>query len=843
MDHRSVLVRQAIVVALSVSAAPAFGQQTQTGQGGRTLETIVVTAQKREQSLQDVPIVVTALSEQLLQDTGVRDIKDLTLLTPGLIVTSTSNETVTTARIRGVGTVGDNPGLESSVGVVIDGVYRPRNGVSFGDLGELERIEVLKGPQGTLFGKNTSAGVINVVSARPSFDFGSDIELTAGNYGALEGAASVTGPFSDKLAGRLYVAARERDGLLDIERGPGPRGEDEDTNRKFYTARGQLLLRGSEAFDARLVVDYTDRDEDCCGAPQVVVSPSAAVVNALNATQPGSFATVADPFERDAFANRSTEQSIEDQGISLEMNWDLDGLGGATLTSISAWRNWQTTNGQDSDFTTVDILYRDPDGDFGNEFDMLSQELRLAGQTERSSWLVGAFYAAEDLEHRNQFLYGTQFTPYFGRLLGNAAAVNLFTGLAAPYPGGLGQLDRYEQESTSWALFTNNSFELTQALELTLGLRYTNESKDLDSRYVNDHGGTGCQALRDNRVVITNAINGLVVHPDPTVQAALRQQALNTVYAIGCATFADPIFNDVASRQSIDENEWSGTAKLAYRFSDDVMGYLSFARGYKAGGFNLDRERTGSAALNPGTPGGIALDLDTSFDEELVDSYEVGFKTQWLKDTLLLNGAVFYQDYENFQLNTFTGIQFVVTSLPQVTSQGVDLDMIWRTPLEQLTLQGGVTYAETEIEEFGTAVAFFRPERKDDRLSFAPEWSVSLSATFEQPIGNNLLLRSNLGAKYTSEYNTGSNLDPRKLQDALTLVNARIGIGSDDERWTVEAWAQNLTDEEYYQVAFDATLQGSSANPPAGLPQVPSSTIDAFLGAPRTYGLTARFKF
>jgi outer membrane receptor protein involved in Fe transport len=220
-----------------------------------------------------------------------------------------------------------------------------------------------------------------------------------------------------------------------------------------------------------------------------------------------------------------------------------------------------------------------------------------------------------------------------------------------------------------------------------------------------------------------------------------------------------------------------------------------------------------------------------------VDSYELGLKTQWLDNSLLLNAAVFYQDYTDFQLNTFTGIQFVVTSLPKVNSQGVDLDMVWYTPLEQLSLQGGLTYADTQIEEFGSAIAFFRPERKDDTLSFAPEWSASLSATFEQPIGANLLFRTNVGAKHTSEYNTGSNLDPRKMQGALTLVNARAGIGAADEGWAVEVWAQNLTDEEYYQVAFDATLQGSSAG------AVPTSTVDAFLGAPRTYGITARFKF
>jgi iron complex outermembrane receptor protein len=179
----------------------------------------------------------------------------------------------------------------------------------------------------------------------------------------------------------------------------------------------------------------------------------------------------------------------------------------------------------------------------------------------------------------------------------------------------------------------------------------------------------------------------------------------------------------------------------------------------------------------------------------------------------------------------------VVTSLPQVVSQGVDIDMLWYTPFRQLTLQGGITYAQTTIEDFGASLIFFRPERIDDTLSFAPELTGSVLATFEQPIGSNYLFRSSLGAKYTSEYNTGSNLDPRKNQEALTLVNARLGFGASSQKWMLELWAQNLTDEEYFQVAFDATFQGSSAGP------TPTSTIDAFLGAPRTFGLTARFKF
>ena len=812
-------LRRTVAVTLVFAGMPALAQQTAANDNSRTIESIIVTAQKREQSLQDVPIVVTAVSEQLLKDTGVKDIKDLQLLTPGLIVTSSSSEAATTARIRGIGTVGDNPGLESSVGIVVDGVYRPRNGVGFGDLGELERIEVLKGPQGTLFGKNTSAGVINVVSKRPTKEFGADAEITAGNFGALEGAASLTGPLSDMLAGRVYFAGRQRDGFIDVERGPGPRTADDDYNRDFYTGRGQLLFTPSDALDIRLIGDYSKRNESCCAAPQAVTTTSPAVISALNNTVPNSFANPADPFKRKAYSNRSSAQQIEDYGASIEVNWDLNALGGATLTSITAWREWESINAQDADFTTVDILYRDGAGDNSSRFRQRSQEFRLAGDSDRLSWLVGAFYAGEDLDSNNALIFGTQFQQYYSRLLGNPAIIGALTGLGNnAFVGGLGQQDRYEQKSDTYALFTNNTLKLTDSLEFTLGVRYTDEQKDLDSSYFNQHGGVGCQALRTRLGIVAGAVG---------------PANLGTVYGIGCATYADPVFNNLATSQAIDENEWSGTAKLAYRFTQQAMSYVSFARGYKASGFNLDRERTNNNITNsPLDPAGpIQADADTHFDKEMVDSYELGLKTQWLDDSLLLNGAVFYQDYTDFQLNTFTGLVFVVTSLPQVVSQGVDLDFVWYTPLQQLTLQGGATYAETEIKDFGTpaTLATFSAQRENDTLSFAPKWSSSLSATFEQPFAAKMLFRANVGAKYTSEYNTGSNLAPQKIQDSLTLVNARVSIGRDDEAWTLELWSQNLTDEDYYQVGFDGTLQGG--------------TVDAFLGAPRTYGVTARFKF
>ncbi len=226
--QRSPLSLAVIAGLVSTLALPAFAQDAAPAaqQEAKTLDTLVVTAQKREEVMQDVPIAVTALSQQTLQDTGVRDIKDLQILVPGLTVTSTQSETITTARIRGIGTVGDNVGLESSVGVVIDGVYRSRNSTGFGDLGELERIEVLKGPQGTLFGKNTSSGVINVVTRKPGFERTADGEVTFGNYSALGLAGSFNTPLGDYAALRVYAAHRNRDGWMTVKTGAGPRSED-----------------------------------------------------------------------------------------------------------------------------------------------------------------------------------------------------------------------------------------------------------------------------------------------------------------------------------------------------------------------------------------------------------------------------------------------------------------------------------------------------------------------------------------------------------------------------------------------------------------------------------------
>lgn len=845
-----------------------------------TVDDIIVTAQKREQSLQDVPIVVTTLSQELLDGAGVRDIKDLQILTPGLTVTSTQSEASTTVRIRGAGTVGDNPGLESSVGVVIDGVYRSRNSVGFGDLGELSRIEVLKGPQGTLFGKNTSAGVINIITERPSFDPSISAELTGGNFGAIGGSVSVTGGLTDQIAGRLFVAHRERDGFYDVNVGDGPNSKTEDNTQNYWTGRGQLLILPSDDVSVRLIADYTKRDEFCCSAVQTRVGPSQAFIAALTAPNgPGQrppaagFGTV--PFSRLAYSNRETPQEIEDMGLSAEATIDFPSIN-ATLTSQTSWRDWSFQQGMDLDYTGADILYRANDGSNGYGVDNLTQEFRLAGTTDKFDWLVGLFATKEGVYRDDSYVYGSDYNAFASFLLTaslpaavggpSPSRLGCFTNpngflvgtagagagqplcvigavppsAAAPtFSAGKAYQDHYSQRSESVALFTNNTYRVTEAFDINLGLRYTYDSKRLLG--VQDNLGTNGAAC-GGALANQNPANRTVSPIPGTANIATPAAALGLL----CLPWSNPLYDNRRIQEKFSDTDLSGTIKASYRFNPSIMVYGSYARGYKGAGYNMDRVQTG-----------VTPDASLFFAAETVDSYEAGIKTTLFNRTMLLNLTYFDQKFENFQLNTFLGTAFVVESIPELTSRGVDADMVWFTPVEGLSFQGGVTYTDAKYGVFG-AGDLSSPGRFPQlsllpgaRASFAPEWSVTGALAFDRELGGGLRGGFNLSAKYSTEYNTGSDLLPYKNQDAFTVVNGRVSIGSADERWTLEVWGQNLLEEEYTQVGFAAPLQGTAfAN--VATPQADgtfyniatdTATYNAYLGAPRTYGVTLKVRY
>jgi iron complex outermembrane receptor protein len=822
------LLSSASVLSLVFVGASAHAQsaaQETASSAPRTVDEIVITAQKRTQSLQDVPIVVTAVNAQQLQDAGVKDIKDLTVVTPGLTVTTTGSNTSTTARIRGIGTVGDNVGLESSVGIVIDGVYRPRNGVAFSDLGDLERIEVLKGPQGTLFGKNTSAGVINILTKRPEFSFSGNGELSFSNYNGVGAAVSVTGPLmGDKVAGRLFIADRKRDGFYNVIGGS-------DTNdQNFYTARGQLLITPNDDLDINLVADYTNKHEACCGAVQILNAAGPTAV--LNSIVPGATKNPPNPESFDAYGTRDDRKRVIDQGVSATVDWKTPWLGDAKLTSVTALRNWKSQGGGDTDGTLVDILYGPAENGANAgfvEFKQLSQEFRLAGDTDKLNWLVGAFFTNEKLTQHTRLVYGTQFEQYANGLLGGTVS-SVFTGrpLGTTFVAGAGQNDTYTQKENGAAIFTNNNYKVTEKLTLTVGARYTWEKKDLSTFWNNTDGGIGCATALARAKALPVIAGGAIVKAGGLMGAG--------PYALLCGTFQNPNFSALGTNnQHLSEQKFSGTLKADYRFNPETLGYVSYARGYKAGGFNLDR-----IAAPTQTVAGVAGApvLNTSFKPEFVDSYEIGLKNTLFDRTLLLNATVFFQDFQDFQLNSFDGLVFNVTSVPKVVSKGLDADVVWFTPVDGLNLSGGLTYAETyypksDSSVLGTTTPGVTPVGNQrlpgSRLSLAPLYSASAAVSYEHEVAQNLVGRFSINAKYQSSYNTGSNLDPVKDQKGFTLVNARIGIGPHDKKWQAELWGQNIFDQYYTQVGYDAVAQTGSYN--------------AFLGLPRTYGVTLRASF
>jgi iron complex outermembrane recepter protein len=825
MINRRVPLRQGVALVVAISGAFAASSTWAQQANAPVLTEIIVTAQKRQENIQDVPVSVMAVSAQQLKDAGVTDIKSLQVLTPGVTVTSTTSENVTTARIRGVGTVGDNPGLESSVGVIIDGVYRARNGVGFGDLGELEQIEVLEGPQGELFGKNNDAGVINITTKRPSSTFGVTAEATGGNYNDREISASVTGPLGDISAARFYAGYQRRDGFLNVDTGSGPNSDNRTDNRNVYTMRGQYLLTPSDKVSFLVIGDYSKRNESCCGAIQTADGPFYGIINALASVPelggtPGVTGIASPPLSlssREAWANQPVTQQIRDMGISGQLDWDFDF---AKLTSITAWRDNTLVAGNDVDYTAVDLV-QEPANE-GNlvDFKQTSQELRLAGKNGPLNWLVGGFFSSEILTSNTAIFAGNDFDLYLSGL--SSAAVGppnflLTTGLTGKPPGSLfipgvsGEADWYHETSKSYAFFTNETYNITQGLDLTAGLRFTSTKKTADSNYVSPDGGSACGQLLANPAIVGNL-------------ASPENQFL---IALGCATPFNPFFAGKSTVQSLSEGNVEGTVKLAYHFDDGVMTYLSWANGYKAGGFNLARVTAGLT--------GVAPNFDTEFPREAVESYELGLKSELANRTVRLNAALFDQQYTNFQLNTYTGLQFVVSSVRRLESKGAEVNTDWATPLSGLSLAGGVVYAFTNITEFGESQALFAPnqatplDRLNSRLSFAPLWSGVASATYTVPLSGSLQFHANVNEKYNSSYNTGSDLDPRKLQGAYGLVNARLGLGSPDGKWTVEIWGNNLANKLYYQVAFDAPFQYQQ--------------LDAFLGDPRTFGITARTKF
>jgi outer membrane receptor protein involved in Fe transport len=877
---------------------------------------IIVTATRRSMSLSDVPIAVSAISADTMRNSGVSDIRGLNQLSPSLLVSSSQSEAAGgVARIRGVGTVGDNPGLESSVATFVDGVYRNRSSVALTELGAIERIEVLRGPQGTLFGRNASAGLINVITASPSFTEGGTAELSYGNYDYWRAAIGLTGPINEKIAYRIDGIYMKRDGFLkESDDYVGATGRDFN-NRDRWLARGQLKFEPSDVLNIRLIADYAKRNEECCAATFLPARETFITPAGNLGTRPNSFAALArrlgGVINDDTFGQRVSvtpgrdyRSDVKEWGVSGEVNWEI---GGAKLTSITAYRDWDLDRGTDPDFNNLDILYRDK---YRQRFRTFTQELRLQGKAfeDKLDWLVGAYYGDESLYLRDNLRFGADY----GRLQSCrlvSGAIGLLglpsitlsptspgcvsplvrpgIPLAFPAPARpavnalLSTLDRlgsigdsgstgdvFRQKDRTWALFTHNVFDITDQLSLTLGARYTSDRKRLNATIASDTTVCLQQAAVIQPLLAQIAAGAAAGAISPQTAATLNLLASN-IQGLSCANGIgggmDGTYNDKRS-----DSEWSGTAVLSFKPTDRLLTYASFSKGFKAGGFNLDR-----AGMTPGAASVASL----PFAAETVDAFELG--TKYRGRGFRVAASAFYQMFKNFQLNTFNGVNFAVENIEGcselaggdgadsdlsaatgactgksragVVSKGVELEASLY-PTRTLSFDAGLTYAKTEYRNNVSGLDG-RPlpptllAIPGNALSNAPRVVVTSGATWTPPLGSNgLSALVHADVRMQSSTNTGSDLLPEKREPGPAVVNARLGINGKDNAWSVELWAQNLFDYEYRQIVAGAPLQGSGsiATLRAGTPGVAAvadSLFIVFPAEPRTYGLTVRTKF
>ena len=898
-------------IALSAAAltAPAAAQTSAAQTPGDTAsplydETIIVTATRRSEALSDVPIAVSAVTGETLEKSGATDVRALGQVAPSLLVSGATSEVNFTARIRGIGTVGENAGLESSVGLFIDGVYRSRTGVGLSELGDIERVEVLRGPQGTLFGRNSTAGLINIVTKGPELGrFAGKGAVSYGNYDYWRVDGMINAPLGEKAAMRIDGVWQQRDGFI---KNATP-GEPDINDRDRWLARGQLLFEPSETVTVRLIADYSERKENCCGgillnpvrsltrgpdgfpvASPNTLLPLLQILGANHQVAPAGTSFV----RRQATTPGVTYRSdSKDWGVSGELNWDL---GAASLTSITAYRDYKNEQGQDGDFSALDILNRT---DLDRRFRLFTQELRLQGEAfdGRLDWLIGGYYANEKLDTDDDIKYGGDYERFANCLAAATLAPTLINPAsptcsslpATAFPGfqniapllGAARLNgtgtngsTLRQRSTNYALFTHNSFDIVEdALTFTIGARYTHEKKTLSGDA--DFTNTLCPAI---------------------VNSSL--QALASLACVINGTAPDIVAGAPGTRFS--EGQWTGTAVLSWKPGPEWLVYGSASKGYKAGGFNLDYSAldrpcsptAGSAAQNAAcaalrarpanTPGnGRPEASDLQFASEKVDAYEVGVK--WDGPGVDINVAAFYQQYDNYQLNTFNGVNFEVTNIqacrddlgtgpidnsavtggcapdrlkPGVVAKGLEIEALLR-PARYLSVNMGVTYVDTLYRRnlVGTEgrplspVLFQLPGRG---VSNASDVVATAGISWTPPIGTSgMSALFYLDTRLQSDTNTGSDLDVEKIQDGFAVFNGRVGLYGPERRWGIELWGQNLLNKTYYQIGADMPLQGSgsfrSVGSPAalGFPATANQLFVGFPGEPRTYGVTLRGQF
>jgi iron complex outermembrane recepter protein len=849
----------------SVMLMPAAFAQTAEAEEDSGNEPIIVTATLRAMDVQDIPLAVTAVAPEALERQGINDIKNLAAISPSFNIQSSQTETQgTSIKIRGVGTTGNNTGLESSVGVFIDGVYQSRPGVALGDLVDLERLEILRGPQGTLFGRNTSAGALNVTTKRPSLSTSEGfVNASYGNYNFMNLQAGVSVPVVQDVAGlRMSGTWRKRDGYLKTPSGV------ESNDRDRYMLRGQLYVEPNADVSIRLLADYAKTDEQCCQAV-IVRETELAPFSALHGLasdgvdQSGSSALNNLSINAKNYLNGSKQW-----GVSGELKWDL---GGAKLTYIGSYRKFDSSSTTTGGFTSNDT-YTVGNGattsrpgilPSGDHIETMTQELRVQGTAfnDKLDWLIGGFYGDENITADQTMTLNADFQSTGSAFnFANLAGVNPLFALTALGNAGTpvnanGNYaeNRFLQNAKSWSVFTHNVLNITEKLSLTLGARYVKEEKDASFGQLGATTGAGASACQAS-------INGVLAG---TVPAALR----NGMIGINCFPFAvstnltapAALGGGLASRllplprtwsDTFKDDEITYTAQVGYKANEDLLLYAGYSHGFKSGGFNLDPMSAtlqNSAAVLTGLQTGTAVApvyAEPDFKSEKVDQIEIGAKAT-LFGSIKANLALFDMKMSDFQVLEFTGVQFLTFNVHSARSTGAELELFGKLS-DNISANVSATYANSRYPKdcnTGVAAAALASVNRlcGSTLTNAPKFAGVVGLTYEGQVndaGWGLLVNGNINysdRRRTSTINLDTNNLPNPLdyQDAYFKMNARIGLTTPNEQLTFELWGTNLNNEITRGITANTPLRGGAGT---------RSRI-GFVEEPRMYGMTVRAKF
>jgi iron complex outermembrane receptor protein len=809
------------------------------------IEEVIVTANKREQTLQDIPISVTVTSAEQIEQSAIVDLIDLQSAVPTLRVTQLQKTSQTNFIIRGYGNGANNPGIEPAVGIYIDGVARTRSAGAMADLPTIERIEVLSGPQSTLFGKNASAGVISMTTRLPEQEFGGSIGATVGNYGQRILKGTVTNALSDTAAFRLSASTNTADGYaINLTDGSSLNGRDRSA------IRGQLLLEPSDDVTVRIIADYNSMDEECCIATSLVDGFTSGVTAALATANGYGYAPI-DPWARESYMNDSADGSkkprnqLTGKGLSVQIDWDLDF---ATLTSITSHRNQTSETTFDADFSAADLVAENR-GD--QEFSSFSQEIRLASNNDGPmQWMVGSYYSQLDIDHFRNVTYGTQILPFADALVtagltqaiaaqaaagyiaaggpasgaeayglaaaqatlaplggsgvnyvGAAFGVCFVNGVACSdvfYVPGTGLPDEsFTMKNSSSSLFGQVDYDLSDNLTATFGLNYTDDRKDV----VSD-------------VTVIDAFAAL-----PFEAAGLG--------ALTGLQFFKPFVNYPNSDESGDFNsdDLTHTLRLAYSPDEDTTFYASHSTGFKATSVSMTVD---------------AREL-RSADPEEATLVEIGMKKSF--DNGYINLAVFDQSIKGFQSNSFTGTGFNLVNAGQQTHKGVEFDSKFALS-EDLVVQLSVMALDPVYDEFlrgpcdstglgGEEYACPPGQSFTDLSGQKPggvhEMSGNANAVYSFNISDYVSGYARLEYVYADEQQIDGTIPLSIASRSYDNVNASIGLKSERDDFSLTLWGRNLTDHETLLSAFPTTAAPGS--------------FSGYPNAPRTYGVTFRKGF